>query len=194
MVLKAEVPANLVLVLIYSCLNGWIANGNPIQLLMQGLWDLSLGIGWPRILIKIGPFWVTARLLAKKDEAILVDYCFINLALVKFSKVLQFLLYPLESDPIILNNVFLMWIGLAVLLITVSFKNIRRIISCYYNHLCWDWIRFCSTKCFCQGRSGGLEQVSTILLILYYCVYSNLISTMRLILSLEMMCFESLCN
>ena len=33
MVLKAEVPANLVLVLIYSCLNGWIGEGNgtPLQ-------------------------------------------------------------------------------------------------------------------------------------------------------------------
>lgn len=64
---------------------------------------------------------MTARLLAKKDEALLLDYCFINLALVKFFlKILQFLLYSFESDPVILN-VFLIWIGLALLLITVSF-------------------------------------------------------------------------
>lgn len=64
---------------------------------------------------------MTARLLAKKDEALLLDYCFINLALVKFfKKILQFLLYSFESDPVILN-VFLIWIGLALLLITVSF-------------------------------------------------------------------------
>lgn len=53
MVLKAEVPANLVLVLIYSCLNVWIANGNCIQLIMQGLWDLSLGVDSPGI-----EFWL----------------------------------------------------------------------------------------------------------------------------------------
>lgn len=51
---------------------------------------------------------MTARLLAKKDEALLLDYCFINLALVKvLQKILQFLLYSFESDPVILN-VFLM--------------------------------------------------------------------------------------